>query len=97
MADITLILDALRENNGDASGALLTQVYAELRTIARAKMARERPGHTLQPTALVHEAWLRLGDQRFANRAHSEQGLDIFTDSVSDIKLHLETYSYSGN
>jgi RNA polymerase sigma factor (TIGR02999 family) len=49
---------------------LLTQVYAELRTIARTKMAGERPGHTLQPTALVHEAWLRLGDQRFANRAH---------------------------
>jgi RNA polymerase sigma factor (TIGR02999 family) len=49
---------------------LLTQVYAELRTIARTKMAGERSGHTLQPTALVHEAWLRLGDQRFGNRAH---------------------------
>jgi RNA polymerase sigma factor (TIGR02999 family) len=70
VADITLILDALRKNDGDASGALLTQVYAELRTIARSKMASERPGHTLQPTALVHEAWLRLGDQRFENRAH---------------------------
>ena len=70
MADITLILDALRKDDGDASGALLTQVYAELRTIARTKMAGERSGHTLQPTALVHEAWLRLGDQRFANRAH---------------------------
>ena len=65
-----MILDALRENDGDASGALLTQVYAELRSIARLKMAGERAGHTLQPTALVHEAWLRLGDQRFANRAH---------------------------
>ena len=58
------------KNDGDASGALLTKVYAELRTIARSKMAGERSGHTLQPTALVHEAWLRLGDQRFANRAH---------------------------
>lgn len=48
----------------------MTRVYAELRTIARTKMASERPGHTLQPTALVHEAWLRLGDQRFENRAH---------------------------
>ncbi len=65
-----MILDALRNNDGDASGALLTQVYAELRTIARSKMATERPGHTLQPTALVHEAWLRLGDQHFKNRAH---------------------------
>jgi RNA polymerase sigma factor (TIGR02999 family) len=70
VADITLILDALRKNDGNASGALLTQVYAELRTIARTKMAGERPGHTLQATALVHEAWLRLGEQRFANRAH---------------------------
>lgn len=70
VADITLILHALEKGDADASGALLSQVYAELRTIARAKMALERPGHTLQPTALVHEAWLRLGDQRFANRAH---------------------------
>lgn len=70
VADITLILDSLRNNGDDASGALLTQVYAELRGIARSKMATERPGHTLQPTALVHEAWLRLGDQRFENRAH---------------------------
>jgi len=45
-------------------------VYTELRQLARAKMASERFGHTLQPTALVHEAWLRLGDQRFENRAH---------------------------
>jgi len=45
-------------------------VYAELRKIAGAKMAREQPGQTLQPTALVHEAWMRLGDQTFENRAH---------------------------
>jgi DNA-directed RNA polymerase specialized sigma24 family protein len=49
---------------------LLAQVYAELRQLARAKMASEQPGHTLQPTALVHEAWIRLGDQSFENRAH---------------------------
>ena len=70
MQDITLILDALRRGESDASDALLIQVYAELRTLARSKMAREQPGHTLQPTALVHEAWLRLGDQRFENRVH---------------------------
>ncbi len=48
-------------------------VYAELRTIAAARMARESPGHTLQPTALVHEAWLRLSsgaEQSWQNRAH---------------------------
>ena len=50
---------------------LLPLVYTELRRLAAAKMSREGPGHTLQPTALVHEAWLRLGDDaRFENRAH---------------------------
>ena len=70
MADLTLLLDAIQRGEPDAPGALLAQVYAELRQLARAKMAREQPGHTLQPTALVHEAWLRLGDARFENRAH---------------------------
>jgi RNA polymerase sigma factor (TIGR02999 family) len=70
VADLTLLLDALQRGKPDAAGALLAQVYAELRLLARAKMAREQPGHTLQPTALVHEAWMRLGDQRFENRAH---------------------------
>ena len=70
MADLTLLLDALHRGEPDAAGALLAQVYAELRHLARAKMSREQPGHTLQPTALVHEAWMRLGDQRFENRAH---------------------------
>ncbi|MEO8350857.1 MAG: sigma-70 family RNA polymerase sigma factor [Chthoniobacteraceae bacterium] len=70
MADITLLLGAIQRGEPDADGALLTQVYAELRNVARAKMAREQPGHTLQPTALVHEAWLRLGGQVYENRAH---------------------------
>lgn len=70
MADLTLLLGAIQHGEPDAPGALLAQVYAELRALARAKMAREQPGHTLQPTALVHEAWLRLGDQSFENRAH---------------------------
>ncbi len=70
MADITLLLDAIQRGEPDEPGALLAQVYDELRQLARAKMAREQPGQTLQPTALVHEAWLKLGDQRFENRAH---------------------------
>ena len=59
-------------HHGDAPAGeeLLAFVYAELRQLARSKMAREQPGHTLQPTALVHEAWLRLGDAHFENRAH---------------------------
>jgi RNA polymerase sigma factor (TIGR02999 family) len=70
VVDITRLLAALDRDEPDAAGTLLAQVYAELQALARAKMARERPGHTLQPTALVHEAWLKLGDQRFENRAH---------------------------
>jgi len=55
-----------------AAGELLPLVYAELRQLAAAKLARERPGQTLQPTALVHEAWLRLGadQQHWENRKH---------------------------
>jgi RNA polymerase sigma factor (TIGR02999 family) len=70
VADFTLLLHALRKGESDAAGALLALVYTELRQLARAKMVREQPGHTLQPTALVHEAWIRLGDARFENRAH---------------------------
>lgn len=64
-----------RINQGDTSAAdqLLPLVYDELRRLAAARMARETPGQTLQATALVHEAWLRLGGDnqpRWANRAH---------------------------
>jgi RNA polymerase sigma factor (TIGR02999 family) len=70
MADLTLLLEAVHRGEPTAPGELLAQVYAELRQLARAKMAREQAGHTLQATALVHEAWLRLGNQPFQNRAH---------------------------
>ena len=60
-----------REDVSLVADELLPRVYAELQSLARGKMAREQPGQTLQPTALVHEAWLRLGaDARFENRAH---------------------------
>ncbi len=76
MSDVTRLLAAIQHGDARAGEELLPLVYAELRQIARAKMAREQPGHTLQPTALVHEAWLRLGcgdaagAQSFENRAH---------------------------
>ncbi len=60
----------MREGNPKASAELMAAIYTQLRRIAGAKMAGERPGQTLQPTALVHEAWLRLGDGEFENRAH---------------------------
>ena len=70
MSDVTRLLAAIQHGDARAGEELLPLVYAELRQLARAKMAREQPGHTLQPTALVHEAWLRLGEQSFENRAH---------------------------
>ncbi len=70
MSDILCILHAIDNGEPGAGEALPRLLYDELRRLAAAKMAREQPGQTLQPTALVHEAWLRLGDQRFENRAH---------------------------
>jgi len=73
MRDVTQILKAAEQGDAKAAGQLLPVVYEELRRLAAHRMAQEAPGHTLQPTALVHEAWLRLvGDEApmFANRAH---------------------------
>ena len=63
MTDITVFLDRLAEGDEHAATRLLDRVYAELRMLATAKLAREAPGHTLQPTALVHEAYMKvIGD-----------------------------------
>jgi len=73
MSDVTEILAAARAGDSAAAERLFERVYAELRQIAAQKMAREAAGHTLQPTALVHEAWLRLGADappQWQNRAH---------------------------
>ena len=70
---ITQFLSACAAGESNGADDLLRAVYAELRRLAAAKMARETPGHTLQATALVHEAWLRLnGDepQQWESRAH---------------------------
>ena len=72
--EITRLLQGFQHGETNAGGQLLGLVYEELRRLAAAQMAREKPGHTLQPTALVHEAWLRLvdadGNAHFENRAH---------------------------
>jgi RNA polymerase sigma factor (TIGR02999 family) len=71
--DITLLIQRAGAGDLQAADRILPLVYDELRKLAAAKMARETPGLTLQPTALVHEAWLRLGgDQQpqWKNRAH---------------------------
>lgn len=73
MSEVTRILDSIEQGDPLAAERLLPLVYEELRKLAAAKMARESPGQTLQPTALVHEAWLRLtghDEQVWKNRAH---------------------------
>ena len=74
MSDVTQILNAIEKGDEHAATQLLPLVYGELRKLASARMANESAGHTLQPTALVHEAWLRLTEnsepRSFANRAH---------------------------
>jgi RNA polymerase sigma factor (TIGR02999 family) len=73
MSDVTRILDRVGQGDPRAAEELLPLVYEELRKLAAAKMAHEPAGHTLQPTALVHEAWLRLvgsGRGHWDNRGH---------------------------
>ena len=73
MSEVTLLLQAASRGQAQASEELLPLVYDELRRLAAARMAREMAGQTLQPTALVHEAWVRLvedGSRTWENRAH---------------------------
>lgn len=74
MADVTQILNAIEQGDPKAAAELLPLVYDELRKLAAARLADEKPGQTLQPTALVHEAYVRLigpdPDQHWGGRAH---------------------------
>jgi RNA polymerase sigma factor (TIGR02999 family) len=71
MSQVTRLLDSAAAGDRQAAAELLPLVYDELRQLAAARLAVESPGNTLQPTALVHEAYLRLiGDQHFDGRGH---------------------------
>lgn len=74
MSEVTQLLEATRRGDRGASEQLLNLVYAELRRMAESKLSGDAAGDTLQPTALVHDAWLQLagadGQPDFANRAH---------------------------
>jgi hypothetical protein len=73
VSDVTRLLDAVERGEPQAAEELLPLVYEELRRLAAHKMTNEKPGQTLQPTALVHEVWLRLigsESQTWENRRH---------------------------
>jgi RNA polymerase sigma factor (TIGR02999 family) len=73
VSEVTHIIEAIERGEPNAAAELLPLVYGELRKLAASKMAGESPNQTLQPTALVHEAWMRLvgkENPQFANRAH---------------------------
>jgi RNA polymerase sigma factor (TIGR02999 family) len=71
MSEITRLLESAAAGDRQAAADLLPLVYDELRKLAAARMAAERPGHSLDATALVHEAYLRLvGDQHYDGRGH---------------------------
>src|ERR1700756_5736237 len=71
MSDVTRLIEAVQKGDRQAAADLLPLVYDELRKLAAAKMAAEAPGHTLNATALVHEAYLRLvGGHQFDSRRH---------------------------
>src|SRR5262245_28236066 len=73
MSGVTLILARAQQGDPNAASELLPLVYEELRKLAAARMTNEAAGHTLQPTALVHEAWLRLtgtASQEWNDRGH---------------------------
>jgi RNA polymerase sigma factor (TIGR02999 family) len=91
MSEVSRILERIQKGQPSAAEALLPLVYDELRKLAAGHMANEAPGHTLDATALVHEAYLRLvgpvGEQTFANRRHffaaaSEAMRRILVDSA---------------
>jgi RNA polymerase sigma factor (TIGR02999 family) len=71
MSDVTRILSAIEQGDPSAAEELLPLVYAELRRLAAARLAHEKPGQTLDPTALVHEAYLRLVDGKQAQQWNS--------------------------
>jgi RNA polymerase sigma factor (TIGR02999 family) len=72
MSEVTRILSAAEQGDPHAAAQLLPLVYDELRRLAAHKLAQERPGQTLQPTALVHEAYLRLVDVEQSQHFHSK-------------------------
>jgi RNA polymerase sigma factor (TIGR02999 family) len=91
--EVTELLRAWSAGDAQASESLVRLVYAELRRQARLALRREHEGHTLQPTALVHEAWLRLGDQHDARWESRTQFFAIAAQMMRRVLLdHARTH-----
>lgn len=90
MNEVTRILSALERGEPRAAEELLPLVYEELRRLAQWQMARERPGQTLQATALVHEAWLRLaGKDNLQDQAHWANRRHFFAAAAESMRRIL--------
>ena len=99
MSDVTRILSAIEQGDAHAADELLPLVYDELRKLAAQKLAQEQPGQTLQATALVHDAYLRLvGDQNFDNRGHFfAAAAEAMRRILIDKARHKQTSKAGGN
>lgn len=84
MSDVTRLLNAANRGDKHAAAELLPLVYGELRTLAAARLAREQPGHTLDATALVHEAYLRLAGERPGSARPSFDGRGHFFAAAAE-------------
>src|SRR5271156_4589505 len=89
MNDVTRILSDLAEGDAHAAGQLLPLVYDELRKLAAARMAQEAPGNTLNATALVHEAYLRLVGTSDADAARSDNRGHLFPAAAEALRRIL--------
>ena len=92
MSEVTRILSAIEQGDPHAAEQLLPLVYEELRRLAAQKLAQEKPGQTLQPTALVHEAYLRLVDVEQAQHWDSRGHFFAASRTVIDYLHHLDAY-----
>src|SRR5689334_23766528 len=87
MTEVTCILDRVAQGEAKAADELLPLVYNELRCIAASKLAHEAAGQTLQPTALVHEAWLRLTDSNGQQWTGSRHFLSAAAEAMRRILI----------
>jgi len=95
-AQLTQLLEAWRKGDSDAADKLVPLVYAELRRMAASKLRSERGGHTLQPTALVHEAWLRLMKQHESGWQNREQFFAIAAQAMRRILVDHARKRHAG-